>query len=75
LAPEPQPEDGVTYAQKIDKAEASHRLERDAVEIDRTIRGLSPFPGAWTMADGKRVKLLRVRSAVDGDGCARDRPG
>ena len=28
------------------------------VEIDRTIRGLSPFPGAWTVVDGKRVKLL-----------------
>jgi methionyl-tRNA formyltransferase len=67
LTPEPQPEDGVTYAQKIDKAEARIDWNRDAVEIDRTIRGLSPFPGAWTIADGKRVKLLRSR-LVEGTG-------
>lgn len=59
LTPEVQLESGVTYAQKIDKAEARIDWTRDAVEIDRTIRGLSPFPGAWTMAGGKRVKLLR----------------
>jgi methionyl-tRNA formyltransferase len=67
LTPEPQPEEGVTYAHKIDKAEAAIDWSGDAEEIGRTIRGLSPFPGAWTMAGGKRVKLLRVR-AVDGSG-------
>jgi len=61
LLPNPQPEDGVTYAQKIDKAEAKVDWTGDAVTIDRKIRGLSPFPGAWTMAEGKRVKLLRSR--------------
>jgi methionyl-tRNA formyltransferase len=64
LLPEPQPEEGVTYAAKIDKAEAAIDWTGDAEEIGRTIRGLSPFPGAWTMADGKRVKLLRVRAGV-----------
>jgi methionyl-tRNA formyltransferase len=59
LTPQVQPEAGVTYAQKIDKAEARIDWSRDAEEIDRTIRGLSPFPGAWTMAGGRRVKLLR----------------
>jgi methionyl-tRNA formyltransferase len=73
LAPEPQPEDGVTYAQKIDKAEARIDWTKDAVDIDRTIRGLSPFPGAWTMADGKRVKLLRVRVGRDGSAFAGNR--
>ena len=52
LRPDVQPEDGVTYAAKIDKAEAAIDWTRDAVDIDRTIRGLSPFPGAWTMAAG-----------------------
>jgi methionyl-tRNA formyltransferase len=69
LAPEAQPETGVTYADKIDKAEAQVDWTRTAVEIDRQIRGLSPFPGAWTMIDGKRVKLLRSRVA-DGTGPA-----
>ncbi len=61
LTPEPQPEDGVTYAMKIDKAEARIDWSRPAAEVDRLIRGLSPFPGAWCEAAGERVKLLRSR--------------
>ncbi|MCA0930255.1 methionyl-tRNA formyltransferase [Ruegeria profundi] len=67
LTPEPQPEDGVTYASKIDKAEAQVDWTRPAVEIDRQIRGLSPFPGAWTKIGGERVKLLASKHA-DGEG-------
>jgi methionyl-tRNA formyltransferase len=59
LAPAPQPEAGVTYAAKIDKAEARIDWTRPAVEVDRLIRGLSPFPGAWCQIVGGRVKLLR----------------
>ena len=59
LVPEPQPEAGVTYAAKIDKAEAAVDWTRPADEIDRLIRGLSPFPGAWTTLGGRRLKLLR----------------
>lgn len=58
LSPEPQPRDGVTYATKIDKSEARIDWTRTATEVDRQIRGLSPFPGAWTEIDGQRVKLL-----------------
>ena len=63
LTPEAQPEDGVTYAAKIDKAEARIDWTRPATEIDRQIRGLSPFPGAWCEAAGERLKLLRARPA------------
>ncbi|SPJ25779.1 methionyl-tRNA formyltransferase [Palleronia abyssalis] len=63
----PQPEIGVTYAEKVDKAEARVDWSRPAIEIDRQIRGLSPFPGAWTEVGGGRVKLLRSR-LVDGSG-------
>lgn len=59
----PQPAEGVTYAAKIDKAEARVDWSRPAVEVDRLIRGLSPFPGAWTEVNGERVKLLRSRLA------------
>ncbi|MGR3433602.1 MAG: methionyl-tRNA formyltransferase [Shimia sp.] len=55
----PQPEEGVTYAAKIDKAEARVDWTRPATEIDRYVRGLSPAPGAWCLADGARLKLLR----------------
>ena len=66
LEPVPQPEAGVTYAAKIDKAEARVDWSRPAAEVDRLIRGLSPFPGAWTEVAGERVKLLRSRRA---EGC------
>ena len=64
LTPEPQPDEGVTYAAKIDKSEARLDWTRPAIEIDRQIRGLSPFPGAWTMIAGKRVKLLACQLAA-----------
>lgn len=66
----PQPEDGVTYARKIDKTEARIDWTRPAVEVDRLIRGLSPFPGAWFDLDGTRIKVLRS-SLAEGAG----RPG
>jgi methionyl-tRNA formyltransferase len=61
LSPAPQPDEGVTYAAKIDKAEARVDFSGPAVEVDRLIRGLSPFPGAWIDVKGERVKLLRSR--------------
>ena len=60
----PQAEECVTYAAKIEKAEARVDWSRPAVEVDRLIRGLSPFPGAWTEVNGERVKLLRSRLAA-----------
>jgi len=54
----PQPGHGVTYAAKIDKAEARVDWSLDAAQIDRRIRGLAPFPGAWCEIAGQRVKLL-----------------
>ena len=57
----------MTYAAKIDKAEARVDWTRPATEVDRLIRGLSPFPGAWCDIAGERVKLLRSRIA-DGRG-------
>ncbi len=63
LTPDPQPEEGVTYAAKIDKAEARIDWSAPASEVDRKIRGLSPFPGAWTEFGGDRIKLLASRLA------------
>lgn len=56
--PQPQIADGVTYANKIDKAEARINWAKPAAEVDRQIRGLSPFPGAWCDVAGERLKLL-----------------
>lgn len=65
----PQPEQGVTYAAKIDKAEARIDWTQPATQVDRQIRGLSPFPGAWCMAGEERLKLLASR-VVEGAGDA-----
>jgi methionyl-tRNA formyltransferase len=54
-----------TYAHKIDKSEARIDWTRPAVELDRHIRGLSPFPGAWCEIDGKRVKI-HLATPVEG---------
>ena len=69
LEPQVQPEDGVTYAAKIDKSEARIDWGLPAVEVDRLIRGLSPFPAAWCEVGGERVKLLGSR-VVAGSGPA-----
>lgn len=67
----PQPEAGVTYAHKIEKAEARIDWSRPAAEVHNQIRGLSPFPGAWfeLMLNGQavRIKVLRsTRAAFSG---------
>ena len=53
----PQKDRGVTYAEKITKSEARIDWSSTASEIDRQIRGLSPFPGAWTMFGDERLKI------------------
>jgi len=60
LAPEPQPEAGVTYAAKIDKAEARIDWAQPAAVVARRIRALSPAPGAWTDTPAGRLKVLRA---------------
>lgn len=58
-----QSEDGVTYAAKIDKAEARIDWTRPAREVLRHVHGLSPFPGAWAEFENARVKILRCELA------------
>ncbi|MFV0295558.1 MAG: methionyl-tRNA formyltransferase [Hyphomicrobiaceae bacterium] len=71
LSETPQPADGVTYAAKIDKAEARIDLTRPAKEVHNLVRGLSPFPGAWMEAGPankrERIKVLRT-SLAEGSG-------
>ena len=58
-----QSEDGVTYAAKIDKAEARIDWSKPAHAVLRHIHGLSPFPGAWAELENARVKILRCALA------------
>src|SRR5581483_4645501 len=63
----PQPEAGVTYAQKISKNETRVDWHKPAEHVHNHIRGLSPFPGAWFDLNGLRVKVLRA-TKVEGAG-------
>ncbi len=71
----PQAAEGATYAKKIRTKEARLNWEKPAVDLDRKIRGLSPFPGAWfefaTEKGPVRVKVLLSR-VEDGDGSPGD---
>ena len=64
---EPQSSDGVTYAAKIDKAEAHIDWNKPARDVLRHVHGLSPFPGAWCEMPlegaAQRVKILRCEIA------------
>ncbi len=63
----PQAAEGVTYAKKIKPAEARIDWTRPAAELDRHIRGLSPFPGAWFEAPSDKgpVRIKALLSALD----------
>ncbi|MFY8093246.1 MAG: methionyl-tRNA formyltransferase [Niveispirillum sp.] len=68
LLPMPQPDEGVTYAAKLSKEEGRLDLTRPAVDLDRQVRGLYPWPGTWVdLADGEKLKVLEVQP-VDGAG-------
>ncbi|WP_063291428.1 methionyl-tRNA formyltransferase [Pseudovibrio sp. Ad5] len=74
LGSTPQPEEGVTYAKKIQKSETRIDWSLPAEQVHNHIRGLSPFPGAWCEMDlggknSERVKILRS-SVAEGAGAA-----
>lgn len=75
LRPTPQPADGVTYAKKIDKAEAPVDWSADAARVARHIRALNPAPGAVASWRGDAVKLWNARAVAVGVGVEARAPG
>jgi methionyl-tRNA formyltransferase len=67
VTPVAQSEDGVTYAKKILKDEARIDWSKSAADVDCHVRGLSPFPGAFTEVKGERLKVLYAEP-VNGNG-------
>ncbi len=67
FTPVPQPAEGVTYAHKIEKAEAAIDWSQPAEVIERRVRAFDPFPGASTALVGEAVKVWRseIESATD----------
>ena len=60
LAPRPQPEEGVTYAEQLEKNDGLLDWSLPAVELDRRVRAFTPWPGAFTTWRGQRLKILRA---------------
>ena len=67
LTATPQPDDGATYAAKIDKAEARLDFTRPAVDVERAVRAFNPAPGAFVEVRGERLRILAAE-VVDGGG-------
>lgn len=67
LQPQPQPEEGVTYAPQIAKEDGRIDWTADAASIARTVRAFTPWPGTFTTWDGR---LLKIISGAAGDGQA-----
>ncbi|WP_028454736.1 methionyl-tRNA formyltransferase [Chitinilyticum litopenaei] len=76
---QPQPEAGVTYAEKLSKDEARIDWRRPAAELDRMIRAFNPFPSAQTTLEGAALKLWRASpeaaSGAPGEILATERSG
>ena len=68
LRPEPQPSEGVTYAAKLDKAEARIDWTARAIEIERKVRAFDPWPIAETLHDGEQLRVLRARAEPEESG-------
>ena len=60
----PQPEEGVTYAKKLERDEGRLDFHRPAVELERLVRAFDPWPGAFFEHEGTRIKVL-VAEAFD----------
>lgn len=75
FTPTPQPEDGVTYAAKIDKSEARLDFLTSAVQVERQVRAFNPVPGAFFELDGERYKILAAEAVHPAETVAGAAPG
>ncbi len=73
--PTPQPDEGVTYAAKIDKSEARLDFLTSAVQVERQVRAFNPLPGAFFELDGERFKILAAEVVHPADTVAGATPG
>ncbi len=73
--PAPQPDEGVTYAAKIDKSEARLDFLTSAVQVERQVRAFNPMPGAFFELDGERYKILAAEVVHPSETVAGAAPG
>ena len=65
ITPEPQPGDGVTYAAKLEKAEARIDWTARATEIERRVRAFNPWPIAESRYEGEQLRILRAKADME----------
>lgn len=70
ITPTVQPEAGVTYAAKLTKDEGRINWQESAAEIERKLRGLTPWPGVYFESKGERIKVLEAAVAFGVHGAA-----
>ncbi len=78
LEPEPQGDDGVTYAPKLGRDEGRLDWNLSAAELERRVRALNPWPGVWFEHAGDRIKVLAADVVEDESGgkpASGDAPG
>jgi methionyl-tRNA formyltransferase len=63
-APVPQPAEGATYAAKLTRDSGRLNWAHPAAQLDRQVRGLTPWPGTWAMLDTEVLKILRAEPAL-----------
>jgi methionyl-tRNA formyltransferase len=64
LAPQPQPEEGATYAPVLHKEDGRLEWTRSAVELERKVRAFTPWPGTFTMWQGRRLRILEATAVL-----------
>ncbi len=59
----PQPEEGITYATKLERQEGHFDWQKSAVELERLVRAFTPWPGSWFEFGEERIKILSAELA------------
>ena len=65
LAATPQPNDGTTYAKKLNRTESKLEWQKSAQQLERQIRAFMPWPGSWFKHDYERIKVLAASQAEE----------
>lgn len=64
ITPQPQPQQGVSYARKLARDEGRLDWRRSAADLERMVRALNPWPGTWFEHAGERIKVLWAETAT-----------
>jgi methionyl-tRNA formyltransferase len=67
LIPQPQPDEGATYAPMLKKEDGLLDFSKPAIELERRVRAMNPWPGAWMIWNGNPLKVMRASISTGGN--------